>query len=525
MISTQGWDTAFALRLPEINKAIAAAARKGEFTIPPIDFKSDGLEMTGEFGIWQLTGEGLRNTGGTAINMLFPVRRATLFCDGQRYEVAGATAIGTVQLGLLADGTRHRLVVDPRKGVRISEFRGADPDAVEYFKLALEAFLQAKLDVFRHTIAVVDFNQTAAKEIPWLTPKAVGYCYSGGNDDEESYLAVLCMTENYVPGNPTPAPILPSRLIPGGAQCALLLSRLLFVRNLLLPGVADGLGLRCDAATERKLNLHELRKARLDHWFDLHERDARIVKKPKTGPIAIGKHRVDVSWLYGAIATGGGVGFVSPWVMLYGLGLAGMTFVLNLVTQKGKPAIMADLALRIDKLEIVSREGEVSFDVSLSGKLAIPTFVRLPIDLATVSVKVRTFHAPELSHGKFRFRQTRAPEHSDPVVEPAKWLKTAGLVEQIALSIINVILSALTDGLAMALFAVEAALCEAGLDLLKKGLVLSTEEAARTGVPVNFVSFVDTAINPVQWTGKAGMTPKSIVLGEALLIGGDPATA
>ena len=64
MISTNGWDTVFALRLPAINRAIAAAAKKGEIKIPPIDFKSDGLEMTGKFGVWQLTSEGLQNTGG-----------------------------------------------------------------------------------------------------------------------------------------------------------------------------------------------------------------------------------------------------------------------------------------------------------------------------------------------------------------------------------------------------------------------------------------------------------------------------
>ena len=294
--------------------------------------------MTGEFGIWQLTSEGLRNTGGTAVNMLFPVSRATLFWDGQRYEVADGIAIGTVQLGLLADGTRHKLVVDHSKGVRITEFRGGDAEAAEYFKMALEAFLRANMDIFKHSFAAVDFNQKAAKEISWLTPKAAGYWYSGGKDDNESCLAVLCMTENYVAGNPTPAPTLSSGLIPVGATCALLLSRQLFVRNLLLPAVTDGLGLRCDPATEKKLKPepHELRKARIDRWFELQEHDARIVKKPKTGSIPVGKRRVDVSWLYGVIATGGGVGLGNPWVLIHCLGLAAATFLINLVTQRGQ---------------------------------------------------------------------------------------------------------------------------------------------------------------------------------------------
>jgi Clostridium P-47 protein len=525
MISTQGWDTAFALRLPAINKAIKAAAKKGELRIPPIDLKSEGLEMTGEFGVWQLTSEGLRNTGGTAVNMLFPVSRATLSWDGQRYEVVSATAIGTVQLGLLADGTKHKLVVDHRKGVRITEFRGGDAEAAEYFKMALETFLRANMDIFKHSFAAVDFNQKAAKEISWLTPKAAGYWYSGGKDDNESCLAVLCMTENYVAGNPTPAPTLSSGLIPVGATCALLLSRQLFVRNLLLPAITDSLGLRCDPATEKKLKPapHELRKARIDRWFELQEHDARIVKKPKTGSIPVGKRRVDVSWLYGVIATGGGIGLGNPWVLIHCLGLAAATFLINLVTQRGKPAIMGELALRIDKLEIVSREGEVSFKVALHGTLTVPTLFRQRISLATVDVEVTTTHTPELSQdGKFRFRQKGKPVQSSPVVKLAEWIKTGAEVEKYVLMGITVVMELFTDGLATLLFTVEAALCQAGLNLLEKGVVLSTEEAAKTRMPVTFASFVDTAVNPMQWNGNAGMIPRSVAMGEAVLISGDP---
>lgn len=517
-ISTQGWDTAYVLRLSKVNAAIKAAIDGGKLVLPPIAWQSDDKlwSMTGSFGAWQLTSEGMTGTGGPLVNMRFLIKDATL-TGLQNRTIKDVTAIGTVQLGLLSSGPLRRFGIDPREGVRLKSVPGIDT----YFRAALESYLSNHLESFSPVFATIDFNSKIARTAPWLAPKAVGYCYQGGRDDDSSYLGLLCMTDGFVAGNPTPPSTLSSDLIPAGADCAFLMSRRLFVKNLLLPGIVDGFKLRIDPAAERSLEPSALAAARARFWFDIKDDGARIVKRNKTPRIHLRKTKADMSWLYGAMAGG----LINPWTAGPTIFFALLTFVGELIGT-GKPAIMGELDLWIDGLEVKAASGEITITAALVGHLKLPILRLGSVNIATVRLSVTTSHKLcRTSDGKFHLQSARSLTHTEPKIEIAKWISDGGKVSKIILEIVGAIVTVATEGVALVLIGIELALITAGLEFLPKALAMSAKSAAESGAPISLDGFVDAAISPVAWTGNSGLAPTSVAFDQALLIGGNSTTA
>lgn len=515
-ISTQGWDTAYALRLPGVNAAIRKAVSMGTLVLPPIAWQSGDKKwsMTGSFGPWQLTSEGMTGTGGALLNMLFPILRATLTGpDGKPKTIEKVTAVGTVQLGLVSSGPRHKFGVDPKKGVRLKSVKGIDA----FFQIPLQECLSAYLAYFSHVFATIDFNSRVADQAPWLAPKAVGYCYQGGRDDDSSYLGLLCMTGGFIAGNPTPPATLPGDLLPPGANCAFLMSRRLFVQNLLLPGVIDGFKLRIKPAEERGLAPSALAAARSRFWFEIQDDGATIVKKKKTPQIHLRKAKADMSWLYGAMAGG----LLNPWTAGPTIGLALITLFGELVAT-GKPAIMGELDLWIDGLEIKAAAGEIAITASLVGHLTLPVLKIGSVDIANVRLSVTTWHALHMTaDGKFHLRTARPATHTEPKIEPAAWITISGDIAKAILAIVEFIVTIATEGVATILIVIEVLLMRASVGFLPKALEMSAKAAAESGAPITLDGFVDAAICPVEWTGNLGLAPTKIAFDQALLIAGN----
>lgn len=516
-ISTQGWDTAYVLRLADVNAAIRSAVSAGKLVLPTLAWQSgDKLySMEGSFGPWQLTSEGMTETGGPQVNMCFPILRARLTGPGGIDKtIENVTAVGTVQLRLLSSGPLHRFGVDPKKGVQLKSVRGLD----SAFRLALQLFLSEHLDSFSHVFATIDFNSKVAATAPWFAPKAVGYCYQGGSDDNSSYLGLLCMTGDFVPGNPTPPATLSSHLIPDGASCAFLMSRQLFVENLLAPGVIDGFKLRLKAKSERGLTSSQLAQAQSQYWLDIARDGSSIVKKAKTPPVHLRKADADLSWLYAAMAGG----LISPWSAPPAVALAIVTFFGNLVAT-GKPAIMGFLDLWIEGFDIRAANGEITVTASLAGYLKLPILRLFPIDLATVRLSVTSTHKVQMTgDGKLHLQSVRQPTHTEPKVTLAKWMTTGGEVSKGILTVVQIIVAVATEGVGAVLSAVLLAVVEAGIGLFQRGAEMSARAAAEQGAPVSLDGFISAAIHPVAWTGSAGIEPTGLVFDQALLIAGNP---
>lgn len=516
-ISTQGWDTAYVLRLASVNAAIRSAVSAGKLVFPPLVWQSgDKLySLEGSFGPWQLTSNGMTETGGPQVNMRFPILRARLTGPGGMDQtIENAMAVGTVQLRLLSSGPLHRFGVDPKKGVQLNSVQRMDST----FRLALQLFLSDHLDSFSLVFATIDFNSKVAATAPWLAPKAVGYCYQGGGDDDSSYLGVLCMTGGFVPGNPTPPATLASHLIPNGASCAFLMSRQLFVENLLAPGVIDGFKLRMKATAERGLTPSQLAAARSKYWLDIASDGASIVKRERTPQIHLRKAKADLSWLYAAMAGG----LISPWSAPAAVALAVVTFFGNLVAT-GKPAIMGWVDLWMEGFEIKVANGEITITASLAGYLKLPILRLLTADIATVRLSVTTTHKVQMTEdGKLHLQSARPATHTEPKVALAQWITTGGEVSKGILTVVQIIVSIATEGVGSILSALLLAVVEAGIGLFQKGAEMSAKAAAESGAPVSLSGFVTAAINPVAWTGISGIEPTGLAFDQALLIAGNP---
>src|SRR5690348_3301210 len=128
-VSTEGWDTIFALRLPEVNAEIARAISRGDGRLPDLNWAPpDGsAKLTASFGTWSLAADGAQPTGGTQVTMRLPVATGSFtFMKSPPQSLAGIILKAQVQLTALA-GQQHALVVDSTRPVTITDIEASPP--------------------------------------------------------------------------------------------------------------------------------------------------------------------------------------------------------------------------------------------------------------------------------------------------------------------------------------------------------------------------------------------------------------
>ncbi len=217
--STLGWDTVSAVALTDVNNAIAkygTSPRTWDGTVPRTKF-SPSVALTGRFEPWSLT------TGGTGskVIMKIPFHAEVVVGDGAdrtTYVIEGGAA--GVEVNFAFD-SKQRLRVDtlPDKGklaevtgvTFIQPAAGALPDEDREWlnktlKYLLEQWLNApaNLGQFQHVFTAIGLNSAEAMgNLAWLLPTYTSYAYIDGKNEDDSYLGVLCMTENRDPGRAT----------------------------------------------------------------------------------------------------------------------------------------------------------------------------------------------------------------------------------------------------------------------------------------------------------------------------------
>lgn len=245
--STYGWDTAFAIRLPDVNRAIArSGVSPTTFSYTPAD---RSCSLDGRFGTWQVRPGG----DGALVYLGIPVVKGWLDWQGTRYPMDGALATVEVKLNYLppdptddtSRGTPHRLVVrtadpagEPVASVTNLALPGDGPGFIPRALMAggLEEWLNANLAEFSHVFAVVDLNRIVDREqFRWLAPTSTSYAYVNGADEESSHLGVLCMTGHRDPGEL--APQISSRAIPTGSRSGFLISADRLLQDMIRPAL------------------------------------------------------------------------------------------------------------------------------------------------------------------------------------------------------------------------------------------------------------------------------------------------
>lgn len=253
--TTLGWDCVNAIRLPQVN---AALARSGT---SPTDFDitvQPGWQLTGTFGTWQVT----RGGSGAIVFLRTPLTSAHMtFTGSPDLDVTDGWATVSVKLQYLpqppggaaeparesgdeahkeylATSTTARSEDDPAIVIQAVGYGGAQPTELQkaLFPAALAEWFNANLSSFTYVFSTVNINAKAAKEqFQWLKPTYTSYAYFNGASDDQSYFGVLNLTSDRSPDGLTNQ--LPPSAIPADAQGSVLVSSELFIRNMILPGL------------------------------------------------------------------------------------------------------------------------------------------------------------------------------------------------------------------------------------------------------------------------------------------------
>ncbi|CBG72874.1 MULTISPECIES: TULIP family P47-like protein [Streptomyces] len=251
--TTLGWDTISAVALTDVNNAIAkygTSPHAWDGTVRRTKFSPE-VALSGQFEPWTLT------TGGTGskVIMKIPFSAEVVIVDGEDktdYVVKGGTAGVEVDLAFdpaqqlrvdtLPDDGKLALVTDvafvqPAAGDMPDEDREWLNKTLKYL---LEQWLNApaNLGQFQHVFTAVDLNSAEAMgDLAWLVPTHTSYAYINGKNEDDSYLGVLCMTENRDPGN-APQELAPGAML-GDQQkwSGFTVSKDRFMHKMVLPGL------------------------------------------------------------------------------------------------------------------------------------------------------------------------------------------------------------------------------------------------------------------------------------------------
>lgn len=244
---TYGWDTAFAIRLPDVNAAIVKAGSSPKSFAEEAPDKS--CTISGAFGPWQVC----RGGDGVLIHFAIPITSGSMTFKGQSIPVAGATVTIEVQLRHIPPQPRvsgsppsaHNLMVQTTPAgpsepvVSVVDLQlPNDPGFVQKALISglLATWFNSHLAAFTHVFNTVTINRIVDKaQFQWLAPTHTSYAYANGPTDETSILGVLCMTQNRSDGGI--ASQLSPNAIPSGARAGFLISRERFLEQMVLPGL------------------------------------------------------------------------------------------------------------------------------------------------------------------------------------------------------------------------------------------------------------------------------------------------
>lgn len=209
VVDTFGWDTVFAIRLPDVNRAIAKAGSSPTSYRASRQYGSVNASIDGTFGTWAVTQGG----SGSIVYMTIPLPSGTLEFEGT-YPYVDAVATISVHLEYVPltptdakSGTPTALRVKSlgsgqEKPVTVENlvFNGTQPNGIvgPFLRDMLEDWFAANMMSFQHTFSVVSLNAIADNHaFQWLKPTSQGYAYAQPGDgatDNDCILAVLCMT-------------------------------------------------------------------------------------------------------------------------------------------------------------------------------------------------------------------------------------------------------------------------------------------------------------------------------------------
>lgn len=248
-VYTHGWDTVFAIPVPDVNKAIVdkkSSPKAFEFTDPQNVYKLEGT-----FGDWQMAQGG----DGKEVRMNLPMTtlKVTFLSNGQCHEYSGSCIIG-IELHYIphtdaiaaVKSNPMALKAKPTSDspdqpvafvieMNVSPTPGTIADAV--LKQGMQEWASANLAEFGHVFAVVDLDRMIdTGDWAFCTPNYTSYAYlTDGASITNDLFGVLTMT-----GKRSGAKLneqLPQNAIPKGSVSGFLVSQTRTLYDLVRPSI------------------------------------------------------------------------------------------------------------------------------------------------------------------------------------------------------------------------------------------------------------------------------------------------
>lgn len=244
-VYTYGWDTVFAIPVPDVNTAIV-----DHKSSPPgfsITEPTANYTVTGTFGDWQITQGG----DGKAVRMLLPLAQVSITYASGKASAYSGHAVVEVELhdiphtsAAATDGGNPRaLVVNPAPPeipplVIVDLVLTPTPGTIAgaLIRAALLDWGTNNLAEFAHVFAVVDLNLVVDQgQWGFVTPNDTSYAYLDGADLDHSTFAVLCMTGDRT-GDALTEQVSPAA-IPAGSVAGFVISQARVLDDLVRPAI------------------------------------------------------------------------------------------------------------------------------------------------------------------------------------------------------------------------------------------------------------------------------------------------
>lgn len=243
---TYGWDTVFAIRMPDVNTAIVKAGCSPKSFVQQAPDGS--CTASGTFGPWQISGG-----DGVDLHFSIPIETGNLVYKGNTYAMDGAVVTIEVQLDFIPPQTEFQAgQAASRHDLMLRTQATADQPIVSVLSLTIPAhpgFIQQALmsgilqvwfnnhlAAFTQVFSSANINRIAdQQQFQWLAPTHTRYAFAQGKTPDSSIFAVLCMTQGRDSGGI--ASQLSPNAIPPSARSGFLISQQRFLEQMILPGL------------------------------------------------------------------------------------------------------------------------------------------------------------------------------------------------------------------------------------------------------------------------------------------------
>jgi len=233
---TYDWDTVFAIRFADANKALAKPGATP--TTFAAQDPTSNTSASGTFGPWQLNGG-----DGVLLHMAIPITSGTLSYEGKTHDLSGTQLTIELQLKDLPQDPsgvsgKHDVVADASKAVSVTEVKNM-PGNPGFIIEAVTGGMLAKwfndnLDSFTHAFSTIDLKVPVDEQFKWLKPFKFGWAVSAQGKVDDNVFGVLTTTDE----RPAPSTMqISPNAIPTGQRAGFLISDERFLTKLLLPGV------------------------------------------------------------------------------------------------------------------------------------------------------------------------------------------------------------------------------------------------------------------------------------------------